>query len=285
MHIQIWHTFKQSFKNVWQHKLEWFRVAFAPLVIWVLGILFMSLIFQAIGYPLAFHEAILGKIPAITMDQLPPINILISGFFAKVVHEVVYWVALISLMINGFRYGVLQEGGKKWWTLHLNKRFWKMLAYMILIIILFSVYTLIGVGIVAGAHYLFENIVLDIGLGALFILYSFYAFLRIFLYSLLIAIDKTHPLRTSWHLVKGNILRLVGLFLLIWVAIVGLFAGGALIFSLLGLLLALISPVLMENVSVLVILFAGIFSYLISWAIFSKACALVYQTLKKGKAA
>lgn len=285
MHIQIGHIFKQSFQNVWQHKLEWVRLAFAPLVIWALGILFMTLIFWKVGYPLAFHEAVLGQIPSIMMDQPPPISILLSGGLAKLVHEVFYWVALLSLMINGFRYGVLHEGGKDWWTLRLNKRFWKVLLYMFLIIILASVYAIIGTCVVLGAQYFFANIFLDIAIGALFGLYGLYVLLRIFLYGLLIAIDKTHPLKTSWHLVKGNIWRLIGLTLLIWIAIGVLFAGGAIVFGLLGLLLALISPMLMESLSVLVVLFSGVFSYLVSWAVFSKAYALVYQTLKKDKAA
>ena len=283
MHIQIGHIFKQSFQNVWEHKLEWVRLAFAPLVIWALGILFMTLIFWKIGYPLAFHEAVLGQIPSITMDQPPSISILLFGGLAKLIHEVFYWVALLSLMINGFRYGTLHEGGKHWWTLRLNKRFWKMLLYMFLIIILVSVYAIIGTLVVLGAQYFFENVFLDIALGALFILYGLYVFLRISLYGFLIAIDKTHPLRTSWHLVKGNIWRLIGLTLLIAITIGVLFAGIALVFSLLGLLLALISPLLMESLSVLVVLFSGVFSYLVFWAVFSKAYALVYQTLKKGK--
>ncbi len=281
MHIQIGHIFKQSFKNVWDHKLEWFRVAFAPLVILALGVLFMSLIFWLVGYPLAFHEAILGQQSLIDMNQLSPINVMISGDLAKFIYEVAYWVAFISLTINGLRYGVLEEGGNDWWTFHFNKRFWKTLLYMFLYMLFFGMYIGIGVAIVLGAHVFFTNIALDIVLGTLFALYAFYVVIRISLYQLLIAIDITHPIRTSWHLLKGNLLRFLGLFLLITLALLGIMIVGGVLVGILGGLLGLISPVLIK----ILIVFLGVFAVLVSWAVFAKAYALVYQTLKQERAA
>lgn len=284
MRIQVGHIFKQSFQNVWRHKLEWCRVAFAPFIVWVFGILFMSLIFVAIGYPLTVHQALLGQISPIIIDQVPPVKILILGGFAKLAYEAAYWFALISLAINGFRYGVLQEGGNGWWALHLNKRFWKMLGYMFLVILFLGVCGAIGGGVIAAVHYFFTSLALDIVLGALLALCVCYILLRISLYQVLIAIDKTHPIRTSWHLLKGNILRLIGLFFLLSLTFGGIFLGGILTSSLLGALLAFISPVLMESASVLIVLL-GVCVYFASWAVFSKALALVYQLLKQDKAA
>jgi hypothetical protein len=283
-------TFSHSFRDVWGHKLEWFRVAFAPLVLWGLGALVISLVF---GHTLELHQVLMGQITGgpmtngdIANGEIVNIEVVdgakTSLILAQTLYFIIYLIATLSLYINGFRYGVLHEGRNRWWTLHLNWRFVKLFLYMILLQILMGAYAAIAAGAVYGIHLLLENIGVDVILGLILGLYGIYILLRVSLYPLLISIDKVHPLRTSWALLKGNVLRLVGLFLLVGLALLGVALGGFIVLLIVGILLALISPVLASASAILMILFGALMIFLL-WAVMTKALSLAYQGLVEKK--
>lgn len=265
MSIQIMKTYKESFQNVRTHKQEWLRVASGPLLIWVLGALFFVFTVIASGY---YDERawLTGTLP-----DAPPL--VTTGYG---VYNIVYFIAMISLYINGYRYAVLQEGGNKLFNLNLNMRFVKMFLYTILImlsalilwVVLFLAAVFIGAGLTGG-------LIIPV---LVVILFGIYLLLRISLYPLLIAVDQRKPIRTSWRLMKGNILRFIGLFLLVGLTLLLIGSLGGLLLIVLSSLFAMINPVLPYIVIILGLLF-GVFMVLFFWAVFSKMMGIIYQDL------
>jgi len=296
MHIQVMKIFKTSFQNVWNHMLEWFRVAYAPLWIMMFGLLFMIFIYWYVGYPLEFQQLMMNGVnklaevnpsqlnpsqinpPQINPPQPRPLQPLIG--LAHSVYFITHLIFAISIYINNVRYAVLHEGGKKWWTLNLNWRFVKMILYALLLSLLGGTYTLIAIGVVVGAHYLFLSVAADIILGTIFFIYGFYLLFRVSLYSVLIALDKPNPLRTSWKLLKGNVLRLAGLYFLLILALLGITLLGVMGLGLLGIGLDLVRAGLSAIPICLFVFF--MFEFIFS-AVMTKASALVYQMVSAGK--
>jgi hypothetical protein len=281
MKIQIIKTFSYSFKDVRAHRLNWFRVAYAPLLIWAIGALVMGISYWSVGHSLDLHEALTGQLK--NLDQVSPED----KSLITLVHGIYYLTTFIysfTIQINGYRYGVLQEGGNHWWNLHLNWRLIKLVLYSCLIAILMGLYGGIAAGLVWGFHYAFANLILDIALGTLFGIYGLYLMFRLALYPLLISIDKLNPLRTSWHLLKGNVVRILSLYLLLTLTVLIILGIGAAILSLFGLALGLINDSL-GSVSILLIYLFSVFMFnFILWALMAKANSLVYQSLTEGKA-
>jgi hypothetical protein len=200
---------------------------------------------------------------------------------AQSVYFITHFIFAFSIYINNIRYAVLHEGGKSWWTLNLNWRFLKMALYVILLGILGSAYVLVAVGIGVGMHYLFLSIPLDVILGVVFFIYGFYLLLRVSLYSVLIALDKPNPIRTSWALLKGNVLRVIGLYFLLTLALLGLTLLGFLALGLLGFIISFINSDI--SIALLCLFYFFMFQF-IFLAVLCKAAALVYQTVAEGKA-
>ncbi len=276
MHIQVMKTFKASFSNVWRHLLEWFRVAFAPLCILIFGLLFMVFAYWYSGMAFQIQEVMMGntlKVTEVTVSN-PLMHLAHSVYF------ITYFIFIFSIYINNVRYAVLHEGGTKWWTLHLNWRFVKMILYMLLISVLGGLYVSLAAGIVIGAHYLFASIPVDIILGTAFFVYGSYIAIRISLYNVLIALDKPHPLRTSWALLKGNILRLLGLSVLLVFGLLGLTLVGLIVLGIVGILFDLIYP---GASAVLLGAFMCFMFQFIFLAVSIKMISLVYQTLSGDK--
>lgn len=277
MRIQIMKIFSMSFQNVWSHMLEWFRVAYAPLWILAFGLLFLNFAYWYVGYPLQLQQIMMGNINDLTeVTASQPLLRL-----AQSVYFITHFIFAFSIYINNIRYGVLQEGGKSWWTLNLNWRFLKMALYAILLGILIGSYGLVAAGIVIGAHYSFMSIPLDIILGVIFFIYGLYLLLRISLYSVLIALDKPNPIRASWVLLKGNVLCVIGLYVLLTLALLGLTLLGFLALGLLGLVISFVNSDL--SIALLCLFYFFMFQF-IFLAVLSKASALVYQTLAEGRA-
>lgn len=279
MKIAIIKIFKESFKDVREHKLEWVRVATAPIIVWLFGLIFMSLMYWSADRPLWFLESIIARLEGTQNVEELSLTII----FGNVVYYITYFIALLSIMINGYRYGVMREGGNRWWTLNLGWRFVKVILYSILVIIMASIYATIAAGIVIGAQAYIESIVLTVVLGVLFAIFGFYWIIRIGLTLLLVAIDRNQPMRISWRLLKGNVLRLIGLMILI-VIVIGLIGlAGVIVLGILGWILSFINPWLVGIAVVLGFLFA-FFMWLLNWAVSAKALALVYKTFTEGKA-
>ncbi|HUX78325.1 MAG TPA: hypothetical protein VMW10_01050, partial [Alphaproteobacteria bacterium] len=155
--------------------------------------------------------------------------------------------------------------------------------YSILIGILAVIYVSVTGGIAAGAYFLTESIALTAILGVLFGIYGFYLLIRIGLTYLLISIDQENPLRVGWRLLKGNVLRLLGLLLLISLVILLVFIAGSIVLGIFGWILSLMSTWLIAIPLILFFLF-GLAMWLLIWAVTSKAFALVYKTFTSGKA-
>lgn len=272
MSIQIMKTYNESFSNATTHKTEWLRVAAGPLLVWALGLLFLILTYVASGAPLDIQQIIAEQQYGAAIEE-PGLLI-----FGKIVYQIAYYIATISLYINGYRYAVLQEGGDQWFTLNLNMRFVKMLLFSILVGFLAVIYVAISAGLIIGAHSLFAHIGIDVILGILLALYGFYLMLRIVLFPVLISIDQREPIKNSWRLMRGNVLRFFGLSLLIGLTfmLIGLIGFGLL--AVLFMLSAAAGPILMGIVGLLGILFF-LFFILIAWAVNSKMMGIVYLDL------
>lgn len=274
MNIQIMKIYKESFHNVRSHKIEWMEVAFAPILIWILGALFLAYSYyistgNAFEINTAFFQGLTPSIPGEDSTLLS---------IAHVVYTITYFIAMTSLAINGYRYAILQEGKKGWTNLNLNMRFVKMILYYILVSILAGIYVAISAGIIFGTHSLFENMGVNIILGILLSFYGLYLLLRITLYPVLISVDQSAPLSTSWNLLRGNIIRLIGLFLMVGLTVLLIGAVGAIILGLLTTLFSVVGPILTVVSLVLWFLFA-VFMVLLGWAVNAKALGLVYQEL------
>jgi hypothetical protein len=277
MKIEIMRIFRESFRNVHEHKLEWLRVAYAPIVVWFIGVVFMSLVYWSVG--LWSYDALVSQMKGEPSTVEQPF----IATFAHILYYITYFIAIFTLYINGFRYGVLGEGGDRWWTLHLNWRFVKMILYSLLIGILATIYILITGGIAIGAHFLVGSTALTVILGIVFVIFGIYLAIRISLTYLLIAIDQEKPIRISWRLLKGNVLRVLGLMLLIGIVISLVGLAGIIVLGILGWILALISLWL---VAIPILLFAAfsIILWFVSWVVGTKALSLVYKTFTSGKA-
>lgn len=271
MNIQIMKIYKESFHDVRSHKREWMRVAYGPLLVWALGALFVGVAYLSGGHSFELHKAFTGEVVVESEG---------SAFlsFAHFIYGVTYFISMISLYINGYRYAIFHEGGKDGITLNLNMRFVKMVLYLILIAILASLYTAASVAIVFIAHALVGNVGLDVILGILLGLYGFYLAFRLVLYPVLISIDQGPALRTSWDLMKGNVLRFLGLSLLIMLTLMLVGIIGALIIGLLVAILGMVSSILLV-IGVMAGLLFTIFMVLLAWAVNSKVMGLVYQEL------
>lgn len=275
MNIQIMKTYHESFQNVRSHKMEWLRVAFGPVLIWALGFFFVAMAYSSGGYSLEVHKMLSGGAIVETQE---------SGFiiFANIVYQITYFIAMISLYINGYRYAVLEEGGHTWLTLNLNMRFVKMFLYAILITLLAGIYIAITAGIVIGAHAAAQSVALDVILGIICGVFGFYLMFRVILYPVIISLDQSEPIRTSWRLLRGNVLRFIGLILLVSLTILVIGLLGAIILGLISALFTAISPVLGILSISLWVLFA-IYMVLLGWALNSKVMGLVLLELSMDK--
>ncbi|MBL8676935.1 MAG: hypothetical protein JNJ47_05900 [Alphaproteobacteria bacterium] len=270
--IAVIKTFKEGYRDVRGHLLPWVRVAFTPFVIYLIGVIAMGAGFYLSGEMTYFieHGAIMQ----------PTEQTSTSAGFLNFIYHVFYMLAIIVWYTNGFRYAALGEGGDTWWNLHWNKRLWKMFLYHLLIIVIFAAYGVVGAGITVGSYFLIENVFLTTVIGLFFGLGLFYLIGRFALVFFNVAVDKKEALRTSWHVMKGNVLRLIGLFIIIWLAIIGLTILGAVIIGLSGILLSFISAILGYIIFALAVPFS-LFVWLLTAAITMKAIALVNEQLTK----
>lgn len=288
MHFPVFKIYQDSFKHAWSHKLPWFRVAFAPAMLYLLGFIVLGLSYVAAGSVLGLEELL--KDLANNTSEDPLVTLIIG--IGNVLNFIISIAASISFLLKGFRYGVFGEGGQKWWSFQLNKRFVKIFLYFLLVGLLAVLYVLIAGGISVGTYFAVSNllqeevlaIVLAVILGGAFVIFGIFLMFRIYLTFLLIAVDEIKALRTSWHMLKGNVWRLIFLILLIALTVGAIILFGVLILALLGILSYFVSPILVAIIVALGIAFV-LFTSFIYWAVGVKALSLVYLTLKKGTTA
>jgi hypothetical protein len=268
--IAIVSTFKESYKDVREHLPQWIKVAFAPFVVWLIGLAFMGMSLYLSGeFNFTISEE--GILQSETEGSL-------AGDFFTVMHYVLETLAAMVLYVNGFRYAALGEGGDKWWAFALNRRLVQMFLYYLLIVVLFIVYGGIAVGITVGTYFLVENIFFAGLLGVLFFAGLIYLATRLILTFLYVTLDQKKPLRTSWHLMKGNVLRVLGLFLLIGLVVLGVTILGSAIIGLSGWILSLVNVWFGDIIFSFFVPF-GLFVWLVSGVLSIKAIALVNKQL------
>jgi hypothetical protein len=271
-------VYNESFQNVRSHKLEWMRVAFGPVLIWAIGALILGMAYVSGGHSFQIDKAFMGaEVYTGATNQGSAFLAIAHG-----IYMITYFIAIISLYINGYRYALLQEGGDQWLTLQLNMRFVKFCLYSLLIGILGGIYIAIAAGIIIGAHALIANTGVNVILGILFFLFAFYLMFRIVLYPVLISIDQAEPIRTSWGLMKGNVLRFIGLSLLIMFTIFLIGIIGVVVLMVIGGIFSLVGPIFTGLIVILGLIFA-VFMTLLAWAVNSKMMGLIYQELSAKK--
>ena len=270
--IQVWKTFKLTLCNVWQNKLKWTRVLYAPWVVLLMGYLFVGLSYALTDTCFWLRDASTYK--TMTFSQGVTVIAQIVIFYITAI------IAGLFMVINGVRYALLQEGGNTWWTLPCNKRSIKLGGYALLIISSMALYVGLGAGIGWGLVFLppLVNVITIAICGTVWVISFFYLITRISIYGLLIAIDKKQPLKTSWRLLKGNIWRIFWLTMLLsFIPTFGVFGILAAINATLHFIPLGITPLPFSVLSSL----SGLLVTPLSAAILWKGMSLVYQTLDK----
>lgn len=267
MKIQIMNIYKESFSNVLSHKWEWAKIFSGPLLLWSLGFAWLAVAFLS-NLDSFSLEGIVNT------SKKESFDLLISQFC----YQIITMVAELILIVGGVRYAVLQEGGDQWFSFNFNVRMLRVFLYTLLLGILAAVYILISAVIALGAYALFTNWTLSIIFGIALFIGFIYLAVRILLYQVVISLDQKEPLKTSWALMNGNILRVIGLSIVIALTFSLIaFGVGAILAVLNGLLfwagnmLGVLSLVLW--IPFLVILTCA------GWAVSLKSLSLIYQGL------
>lgn len=194
-------------------------------MIWGVGFLLLLTAMISSGYYFGVFSLLLKDY--VQIQEIPRETAFVT--FAYVIYNILFFIAVTSLEINGYRYAVLKETGGRLINVTLNKRFLRFVIYTILFQILVGVYLTVSIGLVAGSNSLLDNNGLSTILAFFLFLLGFYLMYRLSLFSIPISIDQSRPFKTSWRLLKGNLLRLMGLSFLvglkIWIIaiLVGLF--------------------------------------------------------------
>lgn len=292
MKINIMETYKESFRNVRTHKRQWLKVATGPLVVWGVGFLLLLTAMISSGYLFGAFYLLLKDY--IQIEEVPRETVFFT--VAHIIYNILFFVAMLSLELNGYRYAVLEETGDHFVNVTLNRRFLRFIIYMVLFQVLAGVYLTVSIGFVAGANSLLANDLLSTVLCVFLFFLGFYLMYRLSLFSILVSIDQGQPFKTSWRLMKGNVLRLIGLSILVGLKIffIGILVG--LFLALIWFVLAmpidlfgvLTKSVILKSRIVLGVSLAllwVLFLVLYSWAVNSKVMGLVYQRLSDQKKA
>ena len=209
--IQIMKTYRESFYNVLSHKLEWVQAMLAPFLLLLLGLI--VLVFTIL--PVRDTVRLTG---ALKVEGIVLFGVLVF-FFTSL-------ISMVSLSINGYRYAILQRT-EGWFNLNLNMRFLKMALYLILYSLFFGLYSAVSARVVLGVDALLDNIGVTLLLSIILQLFAWFIMVRIALYPIAISIDQPKPIRTSWRMMKGNILRFLVLIFLIGLTLVLIGVVGA----------------------------------------------------------
>lgn len=267
MKIQIMNIYKESFTNILSHKGEWAKIFSGPLVLWALGFAWLLIAFLSALDSLTLEE-ILKFLEGDSNALLIP----------RLFYELMTGIAQLLLVINGLRFIFLKEGGDRWFAFNFNVRVVMLFFYFLLLGVLAALYIVISAGVIFGAHTLLDNIFVDTILGLVAFIGFIYLACRIALFQIPVALDLKNPIKTSWTLMAGNVLRLIGLTILIGLTLLALVIVGIVILGLFNTLLFLIFKPLGAISLVLWLPFLVIF-VCFYMAVYLKATSLVYQGL------
>ena len=189
----------------------------------------------------------------------------------------------MGLYIKGFRYAALKEGGERWWEFPFNKRLVKIFLYYLLVSFFVGLYVAIAGGISVAAYFFAGQSILLVSLVvAFFIVLGFYLFTRLMLIFLYVSIDQEKALRTSWHVMKGNVWHFILLVFFISLGVLVIGAVGSAVIGLLGFLAGLLSAWLGAVVLGFFVPF-GLLIMLLSMAWIINAIAMVDKQLRAKK--
>ncbi|MBA3812919.1 MAG: hypothetical protein H0X26_00270 [Alphaproteobacteria bacterium] len=277
MSINIIKIYKESFYDVRYHRREWFKVAFGPYLTWLFTLWLLSLNLIIFPFGLSGNNFKLEEMKLFYTNDDPTV-FLISLIISAIAYRIINFMIATSLSINGYRYAVLNEGGDRWISYNLNMRFVKIIIYGILVGVTGITYLFICLEVIKAVNSIINNTFVNVILISLFGLYGFYLLGRIALYAVVISVDQKEPIKTSWHLMKGNALRLIVLFMLFWLTITFTGLIGTLVLGSLTLLLSSGGAIL-ATIGVFLGTFFGLFLIMFNWALTSKAMGLIYQEL------
>ena len=281
-----------TWRDLWAHKGQWMRILFAPLMLMALGLLLLVLCMyhdkqdlylawvatkQYLDQSVVLHLQI-AYLRTTYLIQNEPIAEMLLPLTVCIGYGL-YCIASIHLMINSIRYALFQEGGKRWWTLHWNARFFKLASYVYLAKGAPLLYYSLGhiANIEPKWFALTDKFPLLPSLLSPIILVGMaYVLGRVLLFGLFIATDTPRPLRRSWATTKGMGWRMFALFLVnaIIAGLIPEIVKG--IFWIMNAIGAqpLNASLVFSNLTMM------LFS-LISCMALSKAVALVYQNLEE----
>lgn len=218
--LAIGSSLGKTFSFIGHHKADLLRIAFVPMVFFLLGVMLQSMLHSPFGpdlTPTTFH---LSK------------NTDLMGLKFYILAALLSGVAFFMLAIADFRYTLLGEHrAGDWFQIAWKKRHWRLLGYYVLYkLLLAAIFFLM----VAGAVLVF-SLSLDLPLEGLstvpetltlkiktqsptlilpftyFLVGMFvlvYCMIRFMLFFPVVALDGQKPLRTSWHAMKRNMIRL-----------------------------------------------------------------------------
>jgi len=244
------------------------RLAFAPFIVIVI---YMGIVHSLFGeYSLILNQGVVHMEGGSSAAR-----------FFNFVSEFLSSVAVMVFYINGFRYAAMGEGGDTWWTFALNWRLVNVYVYALLMGLAVVLYGLVAGGIVIGSYFLVENLFLPGLIALLFTLGLIYLMSRFSLTLLYVAIDQKEALRTSWHIMKGNVLRFLGVIFLITLV----FLGMVLLLTIIGFVGFSLAKIYMWPKSVIISILTSlsILMWLVTFALTIKAIALVNKQLTEKK--
>lgn len=204
--LHIWQTAKDSLAFVYHHYKGWLRVASGPFLLMLLSGIFVSLLRAETG----------------------PSEV---GFWGLIflVSMAVDIVAYLMFTVGGYRYAMYEEGGLEWFKFRFDHVLFRVFLYSALIMLLIGGGTLAVGFITKTIHSLLTVDILTVLVGILGVIAVVYLLVRFVFVIPFAAIGLEKPLKNSLEISKGRILRLTGLFLLVFVALMiftSLLGGG-----------------------------------------------------------
>lgn len=288
MKIKIMEIYKEGFHSIRTHKREWLKVATGPVLVWAIGLFILISAMISTRY----YFGVFTLLPSHLHIHEGSSNTFFFNF-AYVIYHILFFIAIINLEINGYRYAIVEEKGKGLITVAVNRRFFRFIIYMIIFQTLIGIYITAIAGIVAGVNSFLERGEIGVLLASFLILWGIYINYRVTLFPLIIAVDQHQPFKTSWKLVKGNVLRLIGLSIVVtfMILLIGILSGlvmaliwflAAVLFGLLGDLLGITEGIILGfrvTLGVIMVVLWILFLVLFAWALNSKVMGLIYQRL------
>lgn len=284
-HLRVFHIVRESFKSVRAHKLDWIHVLSTAFFLWIFGLVGMHLIDMSANHYAGLHFSPERHL-VIAWQTTPSIVAFGHAFYA-----LCSLLAGTVLYISGYRYALLGEGNRKLFSLENPGRIGKFILYSFLISMAGGVF--MGTSILAFFELIrqFTSYGIALACVGLWGVLGLYLFFRLTFVKLLISLDIPRPIRTSWTLLKGNVLRILALNILVTLLFAVIFSlGAALLFltafalEYTGINTSLFATLLEREVLLAIGSIFGGLVWIFSWAVLTKAYAIAFQDIAESNA-